>query len=363
MKQSTRLLLAFLLAGALMLLLTTAGILSAASMHSALEQSVREGTAATDASRELAVLLERGQGAAYAMALGDPSGASLRRFQETREAFVKQLQAYSATVPPDSADAAMLQQLSVQHERWAAAVQELPKLGNTAVAEAGGVYWTQLEPSARRLSDLLGQLGADRRKLASEAAKHADDLAWRSRTWMATMAAIAVFAMLWLANHLQRSLIEPMSSLAAASLALGTGDTHRRLHHPHDDELGQLARRINDLADQIEAFRSKSRQVEVVEQQLAHALLERFDRACALIDETGALIASNASFRKAVGSAPASDDSDRGAWSANLAQHFELRRLPLTRDSGQPLGELVEILRALPAAAHPDIAQPAAPAS
>jgi HAMP domain-containing protein len=354
MKLATRLLLAWLMMAALLVLLMTAGILSASSMHASLEENAGAEPAA-DPGPELAVLIERGHGAAYSIAHGDPSGAAARRWTDARDALVALIAARLATTAPDSDESKALLQLREQHDSWTAALEALPKGGNSA---ASGAYWTQLEPAARQLSEHVAQMRDSRDKRAQKAASHSRDIAWRSRTLMATMAAIAVFAMLWIASHLQRTLLEPLSTMAAGSLALGTGEPHRRLHHPHDDELGQLARRINDLSDQLEAFRSRSKQLEVLEQQVARALLDRFERPCALVDHTGALVAANEPFRAAVRTTDTA--GQRGAWEQNLSQQFELRRLTLQQDSGQPLGELLEIVRPLTAAQHPRTAQPAA---
>jgi len=340
MKVSTRLTVAWALTAVLMLMLAAAGIFSASSMHAALEARSKADASDTGELRELALALERGHGAAYALALGDPSGVALRRWQQAAEQVQKHLQS-CLNASAQSPQTPALQQLADQHGKWTAAAESLPKAGPAAV----GLYWSELEPAARRMDDSMRKLRDERSQAAVAASQHARDLVWRSRTFMATMAAMSLFFMLWIASHLQRTLVEPLGSMAAGSVAIGTGEPHRRLRHAHDDELGQVARRVNDLADTLETLRSKVRQSEAVDKHISYALIERLPFPSALADGAGVLIASNKAFRSALAS--------ETNWHESLTRRYELRREPLMRESGQPVGELVEIVGPNPPGAGP----------
>ncbi len=134
-------------------------------------------------------------------------------------------------------------------------------------------------PYVLRVAQPLRELGALRRHLA------------RLLAWSALGGLAALLLVSW---WLDRKLFRPVSELVAGANRLARGELSHRLAVPEEDELGDLARSLNRLAErvqeQVAAVEAERSHLEVVGASMAEGVL--------VTDSSGRALMVNPSFRR-----------------------------------------------------------------
>lgn len=211
-------------------------------------------------SRDLAghyravVAAERMRAAAGAMsaAVGQvPAGENERRtFEEQRSAFMRELMeqaAASAGTPRADVVAAV----DEAHRR-------LAERGRLLLQVGGSGTMRDFVENTRALNAVLDALDALTRHdvaAARDTAARVGQIARATERLMWLAIAGGFLLALFLAWRLAASLLGPIRSLTASAVALGEGDLARKVPELSGDELGQLARAFNTMADKLRAYR------------------------------------------------------------------------------------------------------------
>ena len=117
------------------------------------------------------------------------------------------------------------------------------------------------------------------------------------------MTSLALFASSWLALHLSKQVTKPVESLADAMASIAAGDYGRRVEESATEELGDLVRSFNHMAEDLEGSRA---QVEASTELLSAAnaalearrgeletMLETIPNGVATLDADGRIILTN----------------------------------------------------------------------
>jgi signal transduction histidine kinase len=103
------------------------------------------------------------------------------------------------------------------------------------------------------------------------------------------MALLGLMGSIWLTNRLLR----PVSVVAAAVRRFGVGDLKVRARVDDADEIGQLAREFNTMADRLERYRQSSLGELIQAQQAAQAAIDGLPDPVVLLDAAGNLSGVN----------------------------------------------------------------------
>ncbi len=120
---------------------------------------------------------------------------------------------------------------------------------------------------------------------------------------LAMMTSLALFASSWLALYLSKQVTKPVEALADAMAAIAAGDYAHRVQDSATEELGDLVRSFNHMAQDLEGTRS---QVEAATSLLSHAnsalearrgeletMLETIPNGVATVDKAGHIVLTN----------------------------------------------------------------------
>lgn len=166
---------------------------------------------------------------------------------------------------------------------------------------------------------------------------------------MGPLAAVLVLvALTWVAYAIIRHIVRPISALAAGAEAFGRGDLHHRVPVIHRDEIGDLAMRFNQMADDIQAMLDGKRALLLA---ISHELRSPLTRArlhAELVEEGASktsLLQELAQMRDLISALLESERLDRG--------HTALQVSPcdlaaLVQEQAQP-GVMLRIEPGLPA--------------
>ena len=86
--------------------------------------------------------------------------------------------------------------------------------------------------------------------------------------YMLMMTVLAMFAACWLALHLSKQVTKPVEALADAMASIAEGNYGHRVAESATEELGELVRSFNHMAEDLDSSRS---QVDAANQLLSHA--------------------------------------------------------------------------------------------
>jgi signal transduction histidine kinase len=114
------------------------------------------------------------------------------------------------------------------------------------ITGTGRVRIDQLRTSFARLFDQEQALAIERERSAEKTSSRAIAAGWGGLVLLVLLAAAASF-------YLRRSVVRPVLTVAEASRQLAEGDMSARVPPVRDDEIGDLARAFNSMADSLEA--------------------------------------------------------------------------------------------------------------
>src|SRR4051794_34776405 len=178
---------------------------------------------------------------------------------------VKQLERLVSDVPSQQAQVRLIkEQIDDYVNLWATpllglARQRLPVAQSVIVTGTGRVRIDQLRTSFARLFAQEQSLAVKREHSAERNSSRAIAAGWGGLALLIVLAAAASF-------YLRRSVVQPVLTVAAASRRLAEGDMTARVPPVRDDEIGDLARAFNSMADSLEtsqeALGERSRELE-----------------------------------------------------------------------------------------------------
>jgi signal transduction histidine kinase len=165
---------------------------------------------------------------------------------------VKKLERLVSDVPSQQAQVRRIkEQIDDYVNLWAApllglARQRRPVAQSVIVTGTGRVRIDQLRASFGRLFAQEQALAVKRERSAEKTSSRAIAVGWGGLVLLILLAAAASY-------YLRRSVVRPVLTVAEASRRLAEGDMSARVPPVRDDEIGDLARAFNSMADSLEA--------------------------------------------------------------------------------------------------------------
>ncbi len=159
--------------------------------------------------------------------------------------------------------------------------------------EQGRVYFAEMEPAFLAVKDAADEVLAineDGMLLRSDRAAR---VAHRFDALILVATAAAVALGLLAAVGFTRRLLRPLSVLTQAVRRVGQGDLEARAQLPGGDEIAQVAREFNTMADRLAQYRSSSLGELLQAQQSAQAAIDSLPDPVVMLDAAGAVLAAN----------------------------------------------------------------------
>ena len=191
----------------------------------------------------------------------DPWNAGLKAYP----AQVRKLEGLVSDVPSQQAQVRVIKgQIDDYVNLWATpllrlARQRLAVAQSVSVTGTGRVRIDQLRASFSRLFAQEQALAVKREHSAEKNSSRAIAAGWGGLVLVLLLAAAAYY-------FLRRSVVQPVLTVADASRRLAEGDMSTRVPPVRDDEIGDLARAFNTMADSLEtsqaALAERSRELE-----------------------------------------------------------------------------------------------------
>ena len=171
---------------------------------------------------------------------------------EVYPAQVRKLERLVSDVPSQQAQVQRIkEQIDDYVNLWATpllglARQRLNVAQSVAITGTGRVRIDELRTSFDRLFEQEQALAIRREHSAEKTSSRAIAAGWGGLALLLLLAAAASF-------YLRRSVVRPVLTVADASRRLAEGDMSARVPPVRDDEIGDLARAFNSMADSLEA--------------------------------------------------------------------------------------------------------------
>jgi signal transduction histidine kinase len=165
---------------------------------------------------------------------------------------VRKLERLVSDVPSQQAQVRQIkEQIDDYVNLWATpllglARQRLPVAQSVIVTGTGRVRIDQLRDSFARLFAQEQSLAVKREHSAEKTSSRAIAVGWGGFVLLILLAGAASY-------YLRRSVVRPVLTVADASRKLAEGDMSARVPPVRDDEIGDLARAFNSMADSLEA--------------------------------------------------------------------------------------------------------------
>ena len=149
----------------------------------------------------------------------------------------------------------------------------------------------------------------------------------RALGWLLGGVLLAGAAAAGLAFRIARDVLTPVHGLTAAARAIAAGDlTHRVAATGRGDELGELGRAFNDMADQLWLVRQTNVKQLMRAREAAQAVIDSLPGPVLLIDPGGTVELANPAARRVFGVVPGQGWTPPEALCRPLADALELRR-------------------------------------
>src|SRR5580692_76171 len=180
--------------------------------------------------------------------------------------------------------APLIQKLDAAYSRFVAQGEKLLNEGTLSPL-------TTLRETEAPLSATLGALDAitqrdfDEFKQAEARASHLAQLS----IYILVVAMVgAIMVSLFLSYRLARSFLRPIQALKDSAVALGDGRLDRDVPVGSDDEIGELARTFNAMADKLRAYRQATTEKMLLTQRTMEATLTSVPDPVFIVSGTGA---------------------------------------------------------------------------
>lgn len=242
MSLRARLLLGYGYLVALLLLASGSGLVGFVRLSSGIELVLEENYGTIEAAMRMIELLERQDSATLAALLdeeealdpGDPE-AEFRRALEAARANVT-----------EEEEGPILEEVE---RGWAAFLAARDELLSAAPERPLSAYRERVFPRFAAVKGDVLKLLAINQGAMIEAEREARDAAVQGSAWLGLLVAVALVSLVFLSRALRVQVLDRLVRLARDMEEVVRGDTTRRLGESGDDELGLLARRVDELLD------------------------------------------------------------------------------------------------------------------
>lgn len=203
------------------------------------------------------------------------------RFLETAaealERYPERIEALERLVGEDPVQAQRLRDLRTRLDKWVR-LSARPLVALAREDRRSAQSEMQTGDGRWRLSALegaVGELGALRRGVVREGAQRAADRSTLAIGFGVGGLGLVLGVAAGLAVYLGRSIVRPVRTVARATGRLAAGDLSTRVPEEREDELGDLARSFNAMADRLQVNRaelaSRTEQLEHSNAELTHS--------------------------------------------------------------------------------------------
>lgn len=210
--------------------------------RSSLESGMVEDTVTLDRSR---------------LNIEESLGQAEKRLREFRELLEGQGASGGESIitSPAEAEPASLRTLETVAENYrtyASLVEQLLELSGESQADAREFFTVTIEPYFRsNLLPRIAQLREQTREGLDREVTALNSRMGRLSRWLIWGTLIALVLSLGLAWMLYRSIASPVAKLASAAEEVGRGNLDKRIDIPSNDEIGQLGRSFNRMAENL----------------------------------------------------------------------------------------------------------------
>ncbi len=237
--------------------------------------------------------LERQDSATLILLLNDAaSGRAL--FQENEILFLQRLGRAKDNVTLDN-EAKTLETLETAYISYLTRVDELTLLAGEAQPENSdiAVYEAQVRPAFQTVRDAATQLrdlNQEAMSLASQRASVTSRNAILSVAIAGFTASLIGLIISWI---LSRNLVRPVQAMYSATEQIADGNYDIQLDVNTTDELGQLAREINEMSQRLQSFKALNLNKLVAEKQRSEAIIHSLTDGIVVIDDRLHVVAIN----------------------------------------------------------------------
>ena len=282
----TRLLLGYAYLVALLLLVAISAATALAGLGRGIEGVLEENFRSVAASYGMLEALEREDSETLALLLAP--GASRDRLLEHEKAFSAALQRVRDNVTIES-ERPIIQQVRQRYAAYRVARDLLLELRHDhPLAD----YQSGTQPAFAAVKAQVRALADVNEAAMVAAGERARRSADRSGAWVGALASVALLSLLVLSRRLQRDVLGRLSRLGRAAGELAPGERTRRPAVDGDDELGRIARRLNEALDAVDAERSRADGLVAQSRQILLGLLAAWPEPAAVLALDGRLVAS-----------------------------------------------------------------------
>ncbi len=272
------------------------GVGSLRTVDDAAQGILRDNYRSVLAAQRMKESIERIDSAALFFVAEQPKRAALQ-IAEQRAVFERELLAAEDNITEPGEQLA-LEQL---RKAWAAYQAELQQYIGLPIAAQRGAYFSALEPkfsAVKKAADEILGINQDAMLRKSNRALRI------ARTATAVLVGAAGTALVigWFTSSLlTRRLLRPLSVLAQAVEGLSAGDFQARAAAESQDEIGQLARQFNAMADHLAEYRSSSLGELLLAQQSSRSAIDSLSDPVFVFAADGALLDANSAAAELLG--------------------------------------------------------------
>ncbi len=225
--------------------------------------------------------LERQDSGVLRYLLGDREGG-VRQFEDSRGRFREWLGRAKDNVTIEG-ERTVLAELDSAYSDYVRAFTTILQSGTDGPG-AQSVYASRLQPRFIAVRDAAGRLRELNEETMFRASDRARTISARSTLTVAGVGLLAVVAVLTFSFFLSTRLVRPIREVTAATRRVAEGDYDVEVPARTSDELGELARRFNDMAAELRSFRDMNVEQLVSEKRKSDAIVDSIDDPLVVVD-------------------------------------------------------------------------------
>jgi signal transduction histidine kinase/HAMP domain-containing protein len=246
------------------------------------------------ATQRMKEALERIDSAAVFRAAGQPEKGEAQA-PRNLDLFERELQvqAGNITEPGEAEATAQL------HSLWKAYLDQYRRFRQIEDrGQAQRAYFEEMEPAFQRVkaaADRILEINQDAMVRKSDEARRKGE---RSRTVLVTSTLVALALGLLASVSLTSRVLRPLSILSMAVRRIGEGDLDARAQLPGQDEIAQVGRELDTMADRLREYRRSSLGELLQAQQASQAAIDSLPDPILVVGVSGAVLNVNESAER-----------------------------------------------------------------
>ncbi len=246
------------------------------------------------AAQRMKEAAERVDSAALFRAAGRPDKADAQA-PANLEAFEAELRVQEKNIT-ESGEAEATRRLRAVWNEYRARYEEFRRIGEEK--ELRRRYFEELQPSFLRLKqaeEKILEINQDAMLLKSDQARATAE---RNRSLLLFSTICALALCLFASVSLTRRALRPLGLLSLAVRRIGEGDLEARARIPGEDEIAQVGRELDTMADRLREYRSSSLGELLQAQQASQAAIDSLPDPVLVVAADGALLNVNESAER-----------------------------------------------------------------